>query len=206
MKLRHLHEARQPNLSYKEKHVKDMLDRVSVELSGNDSGAMSRLTTRYTRLDKSAKLLTERRNEVNAQMKEVIQRLFDAEDEVLTRIVDTCSYTIMLTKSENAATKSSTKKIDYASIVNELSQMVPELTEQIKALTAKYTELIPPKDTPAQLKVKIRADEGATADRALLALGFTKDSVIKLIHGLISAITTWTKSYDQRLAALKLKS
>lgn len=205
MRLQDLHEERQPDLAYKEKRVKGELDRVTVELGGNYSGAMSRLTTRYSRLDTQAKLMVERRNSVNVQMKDVVQRLFDAEDQVLTRVVDTCSYTIMLTKAEKAETKESSKKIDYEAIVKELSKMVPELTEQIQAITAKYTELIPSKDTPASLRVKPRVAEGLGTNIALAALGFTAAIVVEMISGLVTKILSWTKSYDKRLNVLKAK-
>jgi septal ring factor EnvC (AmiA/AmiB activator) len=190
MKLIDLFEG-QDDLTYKEKKVKDVLDRVTVELSGSYSGSMSRLTSRYAKLDRQAKLMTERRNEVNAEMKEVSQRLFDAEDEVLTRVIETVSYTITLTKAEKAADKESKKTVDYSAILKELSKMVPELEEKIKDLTEKYTEISEAKDTPTQLRIKSKVDEGMIGR----AWAWTKT--------FLDSITVWGKGYDARLDKLK---
>lgn len=189
-----LFEARDPKLTYTEKQVKKVLDRVTVELTGNESGVMSRLTTRYSRLDKSAKLMQERRNLLNDEMKTVAESLFDAEDEVLTRVVDTISYTITLSKAERAAAKSPTKKVDYASIVKELAELIPDLKEQIDAITEKYTELVQPKDTPVKLLVKSKIDEGMS-DRL--------KQMVKSFKSMLSSIKSWGKGYDKRLAKLK---
>lgn len=186
-----LNEERQKDLVYKEKQVKNVLDRVTVELSGNYSGAMSRLTTRYTRLDKQAKLMTERRNDLNAQMKDVAQRLFDAEDEVLTRVVETVSYSIMLTKAEKAATKDPKKTVDYSAIVKELGKLLPELSEQITALTEKYTEIAEAKDTPTMLKVKSKVDESIIGR----AWGW--------VRTFAENVKSWARKYDDKLAELK---
>jgi hypothetical protein len=189
-----LFEARNPKLTYTEKQVKKVLDRVTVELTGNESGVMSRLTTRYSRLDKAAKLMQEKRNALNEEMKQVAESLFDAQDEVLTRVVDTVSYTITLSKAEKAESKSPTKKVDYSAVVKELAQMLPELQEKIDQITEQYTEIIQPKDTPVKLIVKSKLDEGFTA--------FAK-SLVKSFKEMLKSIKSWGKDYDKRLAALK---
>lgn len=197
MFVRELFEARNPKLTYTEKHVKKVLDRVTVELTGSESGVMSRLTTRYSRLDKAAKLMQEKRNVLNEEMKKVAESLFDAEDEVLTRVVDTVSYTITLSKAEKAESKSPTKKVDYAAIVKELGEMIPELQAKIEEITEKYTEIVQPKDTPMKLIVKSKLDEGLTT--------FAK-SLVKSFKEMLKSIKSWGKDYDKRLATLKKKT
>jgi len=186
-----LNEGRQTDLKYTEKRIKEVLDRVTVELEGNQSGVMSKLTTRYSRLDKSAKLLAARREELNEKMKESAEALFDATDAVLTRVVDTVSYTITLSKAEKAADKKPKSSTDFEAIVKELSEMVPELEEKIKVLTKKYTELIPAKDTPVALRVKSKLEEGIV------------DTVKGWAKAFLAEIKSWGAGYDKRLAALK---
>ncbi len=186
-----LKEDRQSDLKYTEKRVKDILDRVTVELAGNQSGVMTKLTTRYSRLDKSAKLLAARREELNEKMKDSAEALFDATDAVLTRVVDTVSYTITLSKAEKAADKKPKSATDFEAIVKELSGMVPELEEKIKELTAKYTALIPAKDTPVALRVKSKLEEGILSDAWKSIKSFSK------------GIMSWASGYDKRLAKLK---
>lgn len=196
MFVRELFEARNPKLTYTEKHVKKVLDRVTVELAGSESGVMSRLTTRYSRLDKAAKLMQEKRNQLNEDMKQVVESLFDAEDEVLTRVVDTVSYTITLSKAEKAESKAPKKSVDYAAIVKELSEMIPELQAKIEEITEKYTEIVQPKDTPVKLIVKSKLDEGLTA----FARG-----LVKSFKEMLKSIKSWGKGYDKRLNSLKAK-
>ena len=186
-------EDRQKDLKYTEKRVKDAIDKVTVELSGDKSGAMTRLMTRYQRLDKAAKLHKEMRDKVNTQIKDVGDRLFDAEDAVATRIIETIQYTVMLTKAEKAENKEAKKDIDYASAYSELAKLVPELEAQIKAITEKYTTLIPPKDTPTALKVKSKVEEGVV------------QTMWKAIKDFAKSVATWGQSYDAKLDAFRRK-
>ena len=186
-------EARQPQWAYTEKRVKGALDKVTLALEGADSGAMTRLAKRYERLDKSAKLLKEKRDALNAAVKEVGDRVFDAEDTLATRIIETVSYTVMLTAAEKAEHKKPTAKIDFESAYAELAKLVPELTEQSDAIRAKYTEMIPPKDTPTGLRVKAKVQEGLL------------DMVKGMWTKFMASIGQWARSYDEKLAAIKAK-
>ena len=186
-------EARQGGWKYSEKRIKGALTKVTLELEGADSGAMTRLAKRYERLDKSAKLLKEKRDELNAKVKDVADRIFDAEDAVVTRVVETITYTVMLSAAEKAESKSATPKTDYESAFSELAKLVPELTAQIDAIRAKYTEMIPPKDTPTKLQVKPKVQEGLT------------DRVKAMWFSFMNTIKSWCTSYDDKLAAIKKK-
>jgi len=193
MKVYELFEARNPELNYVEKQVKKVLDLVTVELSGSKSGSMTRLMTRYSRLDKSAALLAERREATNLEMKDKVADLFDAADEVLTRVVETASFTITLSKAEKGADKKPKTSIDYEAIVKELQVMVPELEEKIKEITKKFTEITPAKDSPITLRVRSKVDEGVVGD------------ILKSVKAFAKSIFSWLKSYDRRLAVLKSK-
>lgn len=191
--LEQLVEARQSDWKYTEKRVKGALDKVTLELQGADSGAMTRLAKRYERLDKSAKLLKEKRDELNRAVKEVGDRIFDAEDALATRIIETVSYTVMLTAAEKAETKKPKEEIDFASAYAELSRLVPELAQKADEIRAKYTTLIPPKDTPTALKVKAKVQEGLL------------DSVKKMWAAFVDTIKNWGVAYDAKLDAIKKK-
>ena len=193
MKIEDLFEARQPQFKYTEKRVKGALQKVILELEGNDSGAMTRLAKRYERLDKTAKLLKEKRDELNAAVKEVGDRIFDAEDALSTRIIETVTYTVMLTAAEKAEHKQPTKKVDYESAFAALARLVPQLEEKTKEILEMYTELIPPKDTPTALKVKPKVNEGLWS------------KVKETWNAFMKKIKDWGRSYDQELAALKAK-
>lgn len=193
MLVAHLTEARQSDVSYTEKRVKGALQKVTAALEGGNSGAMTRLTKRYARLDDQAKRMKEKRDELNAQIKDIGDRLFDAEDALATRIIETVSYTVMLTAAEKAEQKSPTKRIDFESAYGELAKLLPELSDAASKILAKYTELIPAKDTPVGLRVKAKVDESiATVVRAAMTKFMTW-------------IKSWTSSYDAKLDAIKKK-
>ena len=186
-------ESRQPQWAYTEKRVKGALDKVTLALEGADSGAMTRLAKRYERLDKSAKLLKEKRDQLNAAAKDVGDRIFDAEDAVATRVIETVSYTVMLTAAQSAEMKQPTAKVDYESAFSELARLVPELTEQMDRIRQKYTEMIPPKDTPVGLRVKAKVQEGLL------------DTVKVMWTKFLDSIKQWGRSYDTQLANIKKK-
>lgn len=186
-------EARQAQWAYTEKRVKGALDKVTLALEGAESGAMTRLAKRYERLDKSAKLLKEKRDQLNIAVKEVGDRIFDAEDALATRIIDTISYTVMLTASEKAESKKPTARIDYESAYSELAKLVPELVEQTNAIRTKYTEMIPAKDTPVGLRVKAKVQEGLLTSIRVMWTKF------------MDSVKQWARSYDSKLDVIKAK-
>ncbi len=191
-----LNESRNPNWKYIEKRTKGALTKVTLELEGNDSGAMSRLMTRYKRLDRQWKMLEERRNEVNRQVKDVADQIFDAEDALSTRIIETVSYTVMLTKATPASEKAATSKTDYESAFAELARLVPELEDKAKEILAKYTELVPPKDTPSALKYTAKLEEG---------FGDAIRGWVSKAKAFVKEMLSWGRSYDAKLDAFRRK-
>ena len=197
-----LSEARNPDLTYSEKVVKNKIDRVTVELAGNPSGVMSRLTSRYDRLDKAIKAMSVKRNEMNEQIKENVTELFNAEDIVLTRVVETVSFTLILSKLVKSSEQNPKTTVDYEAIAKELAKLIPEeLQEQVEAITKMYTEVSIAADKSPALRIKNKNDE--KLDEGLM------DS----IKGLAAKVVKWAKSmaswavgYDKKLAALKARA
>jgi hypothetical protein len=97
----------------------------------------------------------------------------------------------MLTKAVPASQKEATLNTDYASIVAELSRLLPELEEKIKEVTAKYTEVVEPRDTPVQLRVKSKVAEGIVG------------KAVAWVKSFLSGVTSWATGYDKKLASIK---
>lgn len=194
-----LHEARQPGLTYKETKVKEVLSKVTLELTGANSAVATKLAKRYERLDRTAKMLKEKRDELNAKVKGVGDELFNAEDVLITRVIQTVSFTMMLTAAEKAEHKKPKQQVDYEAAFKALSALVPDLQEQAQALLKAYTTIIPPKDTPTALKVAARVkedlNEGMMSD-------FMK-KVKSVAANLMSSVKSWATGYDKELNALK---
>lgn len=185
-------EERKPGLTYVEKRVKGIIDRLTVELHGSDSSVFSRLAARYERLDKAIKKMGEKKNELNEQLKTRVEELFAAEDVVLTRVIETASFTLTLSKKQKQDPK---KLVNYESIAAELVKLVPEeLEAKVNEIYEAYTQIIPQEDKSPALRVKGKLEEGVLD---MLA------TAIKTVKGLLKKMLTWGAKYDKKLAALK---
>lgn len=194
-------EAREKDLKYTEKAVKNKIDRVTVELNGHQSGAMSALTHRYDRLDRAIKEMTARRNDMNEKIKDKVTDLFDAEDIVLTRVVETVSFTLTLSKLVKAAEQKDKVVVDYESIARELTKLIPDdLQKAVQEITDRYTEVTLAADKSPALRIKSKNGDKLTED-VLSSLKRYMDSVSKWIAGMLK----WAVKYDGKLDALKTK-
>jgi hypothetical protein len=192
-----LSEARQPGVKYTEKKVKDTLDRVTATLKGADAANMTKLAKRYARLEVSLKAMKEKHDELNSRLKEDVGGLFDAEDVVLTRVVETAQFTLTLAKEVQKAEGST--EVDYKSIIAALSVLIPnELQAKVDEITAKYTKVIPPKAPTKRLSVS----------KEVVSEGIM-DNLMKLkdwAAGLLKQMTSWATRYDSCLESLKRKA
>lgn len=199
MFLDELFEARQkhPDINYVEKKTKGIVDRVIAVLTGNKSGAWTRIAQRYERLDRLQKLLKKERDKLNLDVKDKIDVLFDAEDALLTRVIETAQLTISLSK----ATTANDVYFDIEGYVEELETLVPHLEDQLKVLREKYTTVEEIVKSPA-LRVRLHpkkpevreSDEDSIFDKFNT---FIKKSA-KLVYLRLA-------DYDKALDTLKAK-
>lgn len=190
MLLKHLEsliEARLPELTYTEKSVKDKLDKVIVELSGAQSGKFTKLAGKYAIIKKQVEDLAEVQNGLNAEIKAASIDLFNAEDEVLTRVVETLSMTINISKLQ----KSSISKTDYTKVIEGIISLVPELEEKINKLIEVFTEIKESEKSPA-LRVSLK--EGI--------LDWLKKASAKF-KKIFTSFSTWGTAYDKKLLKIK---
>ena len=134
--------------------------KITATLSGPESAKFTRLAKKYKILDMIAKRAAERRDTLNEETREKVQGLFDVEDAVLTRYVETVSLSITLAKATEAST-SETRTIDIDGLLAELYETVDEkLIPVIKELEEKYTKIgtKTTKASPGALRVKIKED------------------------------------------------
>lgn len=184
---------RREDLTYTEKLVKKQIDRVIVELNGNESGVLTKLAARYDRLDNAIKLMAERKKEMNADIKDRVEDLFAAEDVVLTRVIDTVSFTLTVSKKSKQEDKVT---IDYKAIAEELAKLIPDdLQAKVDEIAAAYTTIAKQEDKSPALSVKAKVTEGL--------IGNLKAGVVSAIKKAIKSVTSWASKYDKKLAALK---
>lgn len=184
---------RRPDLKYTEKEVKKQLDRVIVELHANESGVLTKLASRYERLSKAIKVMGEKKDELNADIKEKVEDLFAAEDIILTRVIETVSFTLTVSKKSKVADKVA---VDYKAIAEALMKLVPEdLQTQVEEITKAFTTVTAQQDKSPGLSVKSKVAEGLIGD--------LKASITSAIKRAIKKVTSWAMKYDKKLLALK---
>jgi hypothetical protein len=181
-------EARDPNLTYTEKEVKKQIDRVTVVLDGVQSGKFTRLAKRYRNVQKALDILDAKMKDLNEEIKEKALDLFDAEDEIYTRVVETVSLTMTVSKRQ-VSTKTD---INYEKAVDQLLEMVPDLENQIK-------ELI-------EANKQVKTVEKSPALRTALKESFMSDAfrqVKQIAKQALTSIKSWGKAYDKKLKELE---
>lgn len=187
-----LSEARRANLNYSFKEVKGKLDKITLKLEGNESGKFTKIAKRYKEIDTAVKALEVERNEINEDIKEKFSDYFDeATDTVVTRIIETVSLTMQLSK--RTAPEMGKDKVDYEKALLILGDMLPELKEKIdevkKLCTTAGTMSVP--KSPA-LSVKI--NEGLS-DKIF--------TFMRRVMAVLNKFKIWGKSFDRKLEKLK---
>jgi hypothetical protein len=147
-------------IEYKEKKVAGLLDRVTAKLAGKKSEIFTKMAKRYKKIDNAIKFLGEEREQLNEKVKMHMGEMFDAEDEVLTRVIESVSLTATLSKRTPASTKE-VESFDTEGFISALYETLPELENQLNELVKRFTvvrEVTVAEKSPA-LRVKIEEDE-----------------------------------------------
>jgi hypothetical protein len=186
--------GRKSNLNYTEKKVKNVLDRVTLELTGKNSEITTKLAKRYKHIDDLEKQLKTLRDSFNLDAKQHILQYFDAEDEVLTRVIETASMTLTLSKK----TSEEKETIQFEGFYKELLGLLPELEDKLKILLDKYTKIETVERSPS-LRVKLGGANEAAGDN-----GFWS-KITSLGNSLLKVFKVWGKQYDKKLEFLKQK-
>jgi hypothetical protein len=193
-------EERQSTVAYTEKKAKNAIVKVIAELKGHDASVMSQLARRFDRLKVAIEKMAEMRDGLNKDIKGRVADLFDAEDTVLTRVVDTASFTMTLSAQ---ATEGKTKVVvDWESIAKELVKLVPdELQSKIDEIQEAYTKANI-MDIPAPgLRVDNKAAKAAA--KAVSIEEGVIDTLKKLTSVFLKKISNWAWKFDKTLRKLE---
>lgn len=184
---------RRSDLTYLEKEVSKKVEKVIVELKGSESAVLTKLAAQYDRLNKAIKTMTERKGDLNAVIKDKVEELFAAEDIVLTRVIDTVSFTMTVSKRAKVEDKVT---VDFQKIAEELAVLIPdELQSKVDEIVKAYTFIEKQQDKSPALTVKAKVNEGLLAD-----LG---SSIMNMIKKTVKSLTSWATKYDKKLSNLK---
>ena len=169
-----LFEARNPDLEYQETEKQ-----VIAVLKSHNSQVYTKLAQKVQKIAQLEEEISLLKAEVKQSTREDVAALFNAEDGAKTRIIQTLSFILQLSKDPEA-----TKSPKYKDILAVMeTKMTPELIavlEQLKKTMVTVTQ------KEAGLKIK-ELDEGTAGD---------------LFARLDTLVNNWGQQYDQKLAAL----
>jgi len=193
-----LAEARDPKRTYTEKSVKGVVERVTAQLKGSDSGNWTKLARRYARLEASLVALKEQRDRLNLTLKDQVADVFDPADVVLTRVVETAQFTITLNKQTKKPDTTETR-IDFEKIAGALAELISDdLQPKVDEIVKQYTtvEVVPGKTNAASLKV--------SKEELNEAMSFGQ--VTAWVKRMVKSITDWASRYDRKLDGLRARA
>jgi chromosome segregation ATPase len=182
MRVSELFEGRIKGATYTTKEVKGKVEKVIAELKGAHSAAWTKISKQYVELDTEIKKLEEQRAELNAELKAKATGVFDTEDEVLTRVVETSQ--LVLTLSKKVKTEAH-PEVDGDAVVKALAEadLPKELRKMVSAIIKANTKITPAKETPERLTVKVNKVE---------------ESIGSTLTAIISAVKSWLKAFDSK--------
>ena len=173
--LLNLFESRLPDIDYQETEKE-----VIATLRSFDSQVYTKLAQKVEKIAILEAEVKQLKEEVKQGAREDVAALFNAEDAVKTRIIRTVSLIVQISKDPEP-----TKAPKYKEILAALeAHMTPELIlmlENLKKTMVTVTQ------KEAGLKIK-PLDEGFVA---------------RLAQKLLQVVSTWSQSYDQKLARLE---
>jgi chromatin segregation and condensation protein Rec8/ScpA/Scc1 (kleisin family) len=173
--LMNLCEGRNPDLEYQ-----DAEDKVIARLQSYKSQSYTKLAQKVNRIKELKDEVKALEEEVKQETRENINDLFDAEDAVKTRIVETMSFILTLSKNPKA-----TETPKYKDILNELTNhLTPELINVLEGLKKQMVTV-----TQKEPSLKIEP----------LKEGFLGSYFARLKN----AVMSWGQRYDQKLDNLK---
>lgn len=181
--LKAIREARRRDTKY-EVNVKT--NTVIATLKADQSRKYTKLAQKLEQIADMQRQIDELKAETKAEAKELIAGLFDAEDAVNTRVVETVSFIFTLSKDPKP-----TNVVAHAKVLAELeTKLTPSLLKALAAIKEKYTTTI-----QKEPSLRVAAKESVVES-------WTKTLKDK-IASFVESIRSWATKYDAALAALK---
>lgn len=188
---------RNKNIEYTDTQGPGDLEKVTAHLRGKDSEIYTKLLKKLDKLEKLEKEVSALKKEVKAETKQHIVELFDADDACRTRVVETVSVIMTLTKDPKPV-----EGYKYGEILKELEDhLTPSLTKVLAEIRDRYkttTQRAPSLSyhgvMPESTVVREGLLDGASLVFQRLAREFSQFKTL---------ILAWGERYDRRLARVQ---
>lgn len=182
-----------PDVSYSQEEKKGVVTKVIANLTSYQSGRYTKLGRNLKRIEWLSDKISQLKEQTKQESRELVADLFNAEDAVATRVVDTVSFTFQLTKDPKP-----TETVKYAKVLEELQEhLTPELLKVMETLVEKHSSVT--QKSPALSTTDKRATESVVTEGPM-------DKLKGFFAHLLSKVQGWGKRYDSQLAALKAEA
>jgi uncharacterized protein (UPF0335 family) len=186
MLLQNLFESQRPvntNISFE-----DSAEKVIATLKSYNSAEYTRLANRVEEVSRLEAEIKQIKEEVKGMVREHVAALFAADDAAKTRVVDTVSFIMTMSKDPKA-----TESYQYAKVLEELTNhLTPELITVLSEIKSRFKTI-----TQKEPSLKIARKEKPELDEGFL-------SAFRAHYGkFLRTIMDWGKKYDSKLENLK---
>jgi len=185
-----------PDYEYEEKKKRkkdDNIDSVIAYIKGHSSAKFTKLGRRYARAKRIADLLTAEKMKLNEDTKKAVDEIFDAADDIYTRVVDTVSIVFKVAKAETRSSETFDKEA-YLTKLEELTGLSVEALEQVRKefTTIKTVQISPKLLAPKEKKPVNESEDDGNLEKIEQYAGRVGDAVDKFLQ-----------KWDSHFAALK---
>jgi len=151
------------------------IEKIIATLSGQKAGAATKLGKQLAEAVKQRKAIEASESQLKDQTREMLSELFDAADAAWTRVIETGSVIITMSKAVEAGTK-----LDVEKFIGKLAQAFPVIVEQMAAIRKECES--PTSARASSVTVKLK-DEGVIGDIIKSAYTKVKEQISKFLEG-----------------------
>ncbi len=175
-------------------------DKVVATLKSYNSQSYTKLAQKVERIETLEEEIKVLKLQVKGEAKEHVHSLFEAEDTVRTRVVDTISFIITLSKDPKP-----TETVQYAKVIAELEKhLTPELIVILENLKAQFKTVT---QKEPSLKI-VKKDHTVTQKEPSLKivkkdLKESIDAFVRYTEKFNNFVDVWSNRYDFKLDTLK---
>jgi hypothetical protein len=168
------------------------ITKVVAVLKAQKASAASKLADEFIKIQEEKQRIDALELKFKEKGREFVGNLFDADDEIWTRVVQTAKVSMQISK----ATVRTTVKFDEEGFYNALVKLAPQLTDKLIKLRKSYTVT---SSIPVASSFKASLASEGILDFSKKALDYLKNIGTKFLD----YIKNWGKSYDDQLVGIE---
>lgn len=172
----------------KETQDKESVTKVIATLKSYTAGKTTKLANEFEEMLRQKQKIDASLEELKDKSRDLFNDLFDAEDALWTRVLETSKVTLTLSKE----TVRKTINFNHEKFIDMILKLTPELSKEIQKFA---TECVEVKETKVKSTVKPELKEEGFHD----ILSKIKTYVTKIKNN----VSNWVKSYDNKLDLVK---